>query len=578
MKTKSLKNFMMLVLTSAMFIFFGCEPDLPQTPSTPDNDTITTPQDTISDTIPCINLNNERKLIGYCGNNIDVNIAAGQLARMGGGTTLPKAVFGDSKYIVGARVYIGAEAYDTKIFISANLQTNLYEQEFEVIPNAWNYVKFDTPFELTDSLAGVYIGYIGMSDGAMLGMESGEFQVNSKGMGMDIYYDSTEGDQWQFFTNVSGYGYSGKLGIQAVVTGGDYSAETQNDICIANVKVDSKLPINTLNNIKFDIINYGIQIVNDITIEYEYNGQKNTITHNNLDLWNGMSKSINITDLVTPTSEGNYTLEITAVSSNGDQKQEDNKYFIEQEIYASGFQRKVLIEKFTSQACSACPNGAEIVKTTRAAFEGRSIEVAHHEGYGADAFTIDESVTYTNFFFNQPKFGPAIMIDRNLANSENPTSVVGRINDNATPLFTEAVLSKALESIAPLNVNIAHTYNETTRQLTVTVSGEAIQQLPNARVNVWLTQSNIKAFQTKGGNDYSHNHAIRATLTDTWGEPLVLTPDNKYEMIFRYQLPEKIGDFNIVIEDMEIVAFIADYDATNNFNCRVHNAEAVALK
>ena len=104
----------------------------------------------------------ERKLIGYCGNNIDVNIAAGQMARMGGGTTLPKAVFGDSKYIVGARVYIGAEATDTKIFISADLQTNLYEQPFEVIPNAWNYVKFDTPFELTDDLAGVYLGYIGM--------------------------------------------------------------------------------------------------------------------------------------------------------------------------------------------------------------------------------------------------------------------------------------------------------------------------------------------------------------------------------------------------------------------------------
>ena len=155
----------MLVLTSAMFIFSACEKQ-PE----PEQETKI----------------EETKLIGYCGNNIDVNIAAGQMARMGGGTTLPKALFGDSKYIVGARVYIGAEATDTKIFISTDLQTNLYEQPFEVIPNAWNYVKFTTPFELNDSLAGVYIGYIGMSDGAMLGMESGEFQLNSGGMGMDI--------------------------------------------------------------------------------------------------------------------------------------------------------------------------------------------------------------------------------------------------------------------------------------------------------------------------------------------------------------------------------------------------------
>ena len=556
MKTTFFKNLMMLVLASAMFIFSACD-----NTEQPEDQSI-----------------KETKLIGYCGNNIDVNIAAGQMARMGGATTLPKAVFGDSKYIVGARVYIGAAATDTKIFISTNLQTNLYEQSFEVIPNAWNYVKFTTPFELNDSLAGVYIGYIGMSDGAMLGMESGEFQLNSKNMPMDIYYDSTEADQWQFFTKVGGYGYKGKLGIQAVVTGGDYSTDIQNDICIANVRADNKLPINSLNNIKFDVVNYGIKTVNDITVEYEYNGQKQSISYDKLALWNGMSQTINITDLKTPATEGKYTLKITAKTKTGDQQQDNNTYTVEQEIYASGFQRKVLIEKFTGQSCSACPNGAEIVKATRAAFEGRTIEVAHHEGFGADAFTLTESTDYANFFYSQPKFSPAIMIDRNVANSENPESVVGRVNDNATPLFTEEVLAKALESIAPLNVNITHTYNESNRQLAVTVSGEAIQALPNARVNVWFTQSNIKAFQLKGGDDYTHNHALRTILTGTWGEPLVLTPDNKYEMTFRCQVPEKVGEFPIVLEDLEIVAFVADYDATNSFNCRVHNAEAVALK
>ena len=553
---------MLLIVASIMLILSSCTPD-PVNPWEGNDNTNT----------------NSTKLIGYCGNNIDVNIAAGQMARLGGGTTLPKAVFGDSKYIVGARVYIGAAATDTKIFISADLQTNLYEQPFEVVPNAWNYVKFTTPFELNDSLAGVYIGYIGMSDGAMLGMESGEFQLNSKGMGMDIYYDSTEDDKWQFFTKVGAYGYKGKLGIQAVVAGGDYSAETQNNLTIANVKVDAKLPINTANNVKFDIFNYGIRAVNQVLVEYNYNNEKKLIYLNNLDLWNGMGYTVNLSDLTTPSQEGTYPLSISISARNiTDDIPADTQYSINQEIYASGFQRKVLVEKFTGQSCSACPNGAEIIKATRAALEGRSIEVAHHEGFGKDAFTIDESIEYANFFYSQPKFSPAIMIDRNVANSENPESVVGRVNDNETPLFTEAVLSKALESIAPINVNITHTYNEANRQLSVTVSGEAIQALPNARVNVWLTQSNIKAFQLKGGDDYSHDHAIRATLTGTWGQELVLTPENKYEMTFRYQLPEKIGDFDVVIEDMEIVAFVADYDATSSFNCRVHNAESAPLK
>lgn len=563
MKTKFLKNTLLLLLASAMLIFSACNPVNPnETWEGEDNSNTSS-----------------TKLIGYCGNNIDVNIAAGQMAKLGGGTTLPKAMFGDSKYIVGARVYIGAAATETKIFISADLQTNLYEQAFEVIPNAWNYVKFTTPFELTDDLAGVYIGYIGMSDGAMLGMESGEFQLNSGGLGMDIYYDSTEDDKWQFFTKVGGYGYKGKLGIQAVVSDGDYSAETQNNLTIANVKVDAKLPINTTNNVKFDIFNYGIRTINQVLVEYNYNNEKKLIYLNNLNLWNGMGYTVNISDLTTPSQEGTYPLSITVTARDiTDDIPADNQYSINQEIYASGFQRKVLIEKFTGQSCSACPNGAEIIKTTRAAFEGRSIEVAHHEGFGKDAFTIDESIEYANYFYSQPKFSPAIMIDRNVANSENSESVVGRVNDNEIPLFTEAVLSKALESIAPININISHTYNATNRQLAVTINGEAIQALPNARVNVWLTQSNIKAYQLKGGDDYSHDHAIRATLTGTWGQELVLTPENKYEMTFRYQLPEKIGDFDVVIEDMEIVAFIADYDATSSFNCRVHNAESAPLK
>ena len=577
MKTTFLKNFMIMLLSSMVILFSACERPEATNPN-PDNGQDSILTDTIPEP-PAINIDKSKlKLIGYCGNNIDINIGAGQMARIGGATTLPKPMFGDSKYIVGARVYIGAEATDTKIFISANLQTNLYEQPFEVVPNAWNYVKFDTPFELTDSLAGVYIGYIGMSDGAMLGMESGEFKLNSQGMGMDIYYDSTEEERWQYFTNVKGHGYEGKLGIQAVVAGGDYTADVQNEITISNIRVDRKLPINTPNIIQFDVFNYGVCTVNNIVVDYEYNGQQNTITYNNLDLWNGMSYKVKITDITTPDTEGTYSLTVSTNSDALDSNPKDNTFIISQDIYANGFQRKVLIEKFTSQSCSACPKGAEIVKTTRAAFEGRSIEVAHHEGYGADAFTIDESVKYTNYFFSQGKFGPAIMIDRNVGNSENPKSVVGRINDNSKPLFTEAILKKALESIAPLNINIAHSYNESTRQLTVTVSGEAIHELPNAHVNVWLTQSNIKAMQTNGGDNYSHNHAIRATLTGTWGEPLVLTPDNKYEMTFRYQIPEKIGNFDVVLEDMEIVAFVADYDATNNFNCRVHNAESVAFK
>ena len=72
MKTAFFKNFMIMLLSSMVFLFSACERPEATNPN-PDNS-----QDSIQDTIPeppVINVDKSKlKLIGYCGNNIDINI------------------------------------------------------------------------------------------------------------------------------------------------------------------------------------------------------------------------------------------------------------------------------------------------------------------------------------------------------------------------------------------------------------------------------------------------------------------------------------------------------------------------
>lgn len=529
-------------------------------------------------------------LIGYCGDGEIVSCGAGTASTIGGATRIQAAMYEGSTHILAIRVYLGAEATNAKVFITKNPNgtEHLYEQQFNAVANAWNVVTLNTPFAL-DSISGdFYMGYIAETTGNILAFENGEFQTitiigsdgNPTEVCSDIYFDSTEGDIWSWFTNLANYEYRGKVAVQAIVSGGNYSAEAQNDIQITNVRVNEKLPTNASNIISFDIVNRGVNTVGQLKINYSFAGTSNEIVVNDIELWNGMHHSVLISDIKAPSEVGSQTLSITIKNpyNTNDENVNNNTYSINQEI-CKGFNRILLIEKFSGQSCSKCPNGSVIIDNVRSQFPGQTVEVIHHEGFGADAFTIDCSKEYT-CFYNRPKFSPAFMLDRNEEYSHDKGYVVSNVADGTTSLavFTADLVQKALSAVAPLSIEISHTYNSATRHLAVTIKGETIGAMPNARVNVWLTQSNIEAWQLSGGDNYKHNHAIRANITETWGEPIVITPDNYYEMTFNYTIPEQVGDFPVVDSDVEIVAFVADYDANNLLNCRVHNATAVALQ
>lgn len=89
-------------------------------------------------------------------------------------------------------------------------------------------------------------------------------------------------------------------------------------------------------------------------------------------------------------------------------------------------------------------------------------------------------------------------------------------------------------------VNISGSYNEATRALEVTVSGEGVnaaELLANYGVTVCLTEDNIKAKQINADGrtwnyNYVHNNVLRATLTENKLGDKIKWTGNTYEMTF----------------------------------------------
>ncbi|MBQ6939190.1 MAG: Omp28-related outer membrane protein [Muribaculaceae bacterium] len=114
-------------------------------------------------------------------------------------------------------------------------------------------------------------------------------------------------------------------------------------------------------------------------------------------------------------------------------------------------------------------------------------------------------------------------------------------------------------------------YDVETKTLSVTVTGErSIIFCENApRITIYLTENNIKARNQSGyGTEYIHNNALRA-FNDPWGwgEEITWNEDNTFEYTYDFTIKDKW-----VSDNMEIIAFVSDYNADDASSCVIENS------
>lgn len=217
--------------------------------------------------------------------------------------------------------------------------------------------------------------------------------------------------------------------------------------------------------------------------------------------------------------------------------------------------RKVLLEDFTGQYCSNCPDAHNIIDDLHKQYGEHLIAVSIHAG------SFGESVTETDFSY--PYVGLMTEQGEQLNNAYSikawPSGVVngnsGVLNMNK---WADAVRS-AMEIETELSLDCDAWYLD--GKITIEVRRHALMDIPDARLHVWLTEDSIHAFQQVGDEyveDYVHNHVFRTSVTPIDGTPIELKAFNDYDPVVIDGIKPVYNDFERWnVANMHAVAFIS---------------------
>lgn len=461
-------------------------------------------------------------------------------------------------YIVGVRVYIGNEVETGKVFVGTDYEKPEVEKSFTYKKGGWQYVLFDQPYDYKQD---IYVGFQATGKTDFLALESAKKTSKTEMM----YIDGT----WDLVNNQVGrYVWA----IQAIVVGGDYSAERQHDIVLERAAVSKNPKVGDPITISCEVRGAGIVPAENVSVKCVLGSETKTVNVSEK-LMNGQSVVVNFEGFKAPAIDGVFDdvkVELVAdyvedvLTTNNDSEASVCVYS------ANTVERvAILAEQFTGQDCGYCPGGAETLKMAIAGMQNpeKVIWVAHHYGFRNDAFTLNESEVIGVSLGVQG--APNCAIDRMVVDfAPGQSALCWHPGYATTALLEELVKTPGLATI-----ELERTFDVADSTLTIVVKGNSLFETAN--VTVLVKQSGIVARQSNGGNDYQHNNAPRAFLTSAKGDELTLDNGN-YTATYTYKVPAKVGDFACVLEDMEVVAFVHG-DLSKSATRMVYNAIQVPV-
>lgn len=193
----------------------------------------------------------------------------------------------------------------------------------------------------------------------------------------------------------------------------------------------------------------------------------------------------------------------------------------------------VLIEDFTGQSCINCPNATlEIANLQKAYGHDNVVAVGLYSGsFGRSRRGVPYALTtevgdeyFTHWGLDSQPIG--------MVNRQSPSDYA----DWATQVRA------ILEQKSRVKLEPTATYNTSSRTITVKVVSTAMEEAVDGKIQVWLTEDDIVAFQYQpdGSSDknYVHNHVFRDVLNGTWGTDFHLDKAEEKTEQFTYAIPE----------------------------------------
>ena len=205
--------------------------------------------------------------------------------------------------------------------------------------------------------------------------------------------------------------------------------------------------------------------------------------------------------------------------------------------------RTVLIEEFTGQQCTNCPDGHEAIHTlTTSSLIGDSIIAV---GIHASPLAMDPPLGL--------RTSEGEEYYRHFGSPALPSAIFNR---DTSPLKVEVWSSTVNDLMAvrtDFTVKAEATFDPSTRKLNIKVATSAGEDYAG-NLQVWITENNIVAYQLDHGTGkptYVHNHVLRGVVNGTWGEYTELTAHTPEYFTYTYDIPEGWNPDNL-----EVVAFL----------------------
>ena len=218
--------------------------------------------------------------------------------------------------------------------------------------------------------------------------------------------------------------------------------------------------------------------------------------------------------------------------------------------------KNAVLEEFTGQNCGYCPDGHKRANQILAAHPDNFFPIVIHGGYlSKPEMQCDDAKAIQSYF----------------APSGVPYGVVNRGNSNLDRGQWSVKVSQILGEPACVNVAANGTIDVATRTLKLNVEAYYTENGDNETnyLTVAMLQNNIEASQSNGSTNpdqmlpngkYNHMHILRDIINeDTWGD--VISPTTTGTLIekeYTYTIPDKVGDFDVDLNNIEFIVFVAE--------------------
>lgn len=507
-------------------------------------------------------------MIGYCNGeiatstNIGVNYASDGIEVASLFTTSMLEKYDDLQ-AMGVNVGLVSRLNVAKItvWVRESLDAdNIFEASLtksQGIKTGWNSVSGElTPLPEGKDL---YVGYT-------LELSGASYPVSTVGDGRVGGFMMKDGDEWK---DMYGQGY-GVLSIELVATASNL---VPYDMALQQVTVPETIKIGATVPLTLKVLNIGVEQVKQFKVECAIDDYDPTVYIVDQEV-NSNEYAIIELPFTPPMQEKCSTVSmevrISEIIGGVDHDMSNNSMSVVFSVSRFDFVKRVLIEEFSTERCTYCPRAAASLHQllSESEFDGNILAIVHHVGFSTDWLTIPASNNYL-WFYNGgagSTYAPAFMFDRysfdNSSPVSNGTDEYSSIKQRVSERLSTTPMT-ALEAIA--------VFDPATSRLNIHVEGERIECYEGNRLTVCVIENNITAKHQAGvTEEFIHQHVAR-DINEIWGAEIDWADDEFTYDTSLYVNPTWNKD------NVEVLAFISNYDPTDYKNCAVDNVAAALI-